>query len=400
MFKDKLIDNNLWIDYLNTKLDKEFIPKKEKDELKSFIMDKKYESIVNDIYNNTYKFATPIKHLINKNYGLKKRIVYTYTDEEMQILKFIAYLLYDYDYLFSKNLYSFRKKIGVKNAVNSLIKTKNIKNMYGYKLDIKNYFNSINSSILLTNLKKDIKDKDLFNLFNELLTNEYTIYNNELIKEEKGSIAGNPLSAFLSNYYLREMDEYFWNENVFYIRYVDDIILFVNKKEEIDKYKKIIYKYLEKYELIPNTSKENFYDKGDTFEFLGFSFSKGKVDLSKNTIHKIKGKIKRTSRGLRRWMLRKDASPSGTIKAMNRKYNRKFYGKDNTELSWKYWFFPTINTSDSLKVIDNYYQQEIRYLVTGKHNKKNYKKVPYKLLKDCNYKPLVHEYYKLKSNIK
>ena len=114
MFKDKLIDNNLWIDYLNTKLDKEFIPKKEKDELKSFIMDKKYESIVNDIYNNTYKFATPIKHLINKNYGLKKRIVYTYTDEEMQILKFIAYLLYDYDYLFSKNLYSFRKKIGVK----------------------------------------------------------------------------------------------------------------------------------------------------------------------------------------------------------------------------------------------------------------------------------------------
>ena len=33
-------------------------------------------------------------------------------------------------------------------------------------------------------------------------------------------------------------------------------------------------------------------------------------------------------------------------------------------------------------------------MITGKHNKKNYKIVPYKLLKDCNYKSLVNEYYK------
>ena len=148
--------------------------------------------------------------------------------------------------------------------------------------------------------------------------------------------------------------------------------------------------------LKPNHSKEHYYNPGETFEFLGFSFNGKKVDLSINTIHKIKGKIRRTARGLRRWMVRKNADINGTIKAMNRKYNRKFYGNDNTELSWKYWFFPTINTTVSLKIIDNYYQEQIRYLVTGKHNKKNYKIVPYKRLKECNYKPLVNEYYKSK----
>ena len=400
MFKDKLINDELWKEYLNNIIEKEFIPKKEKDDLKDFVLNKKYTNIVTDIYNDKYTFSTPIKHQINKNYGLKKRIVYTYTYEEMQVLKFISFLLYDYDYLFSKNLYSFRKKIGVKNAINSLIKTKNIKNMYGYKIDIKNYFNSINTNILLDNLRQDIKDKTLINLFEQLLLNKNTIYKNKLIIEEKGAIAGNPISAFLSNYYLKQMDEYFWNEKLFYIRYADDIIIFTNTKEEIIKYRNIILDYLNKYKLKPNTSKEYYYNKGDQFEYLGFSFKNNKIDLSKNTIHKIKGKIRRTSRGLRRWMIKNNVEPKIVVKAMNRKYNRKFYGNDNTELSWKYWFFPTINTSDSLKIIDKYYQERIRYLVTGKNNKKNYKIVPYKLLKDCNYKSLVHEYYKSKLNMK
>jgi hypothetical protein len=99
-------------------------------------------------------------------------------------------------------------------------------------------------------------------------------------------------------------------------------------------------------------------------------------------------------------MLKKDANYIVAIKAMNRKYNRKFFGNDNSELSWKYWYFPTLTTDKSLKVIDNYYQEEIRYIVTGKHNKKNYKIIPYNKLKEYNYVSLVNEYYKLKTSHK
>lgn len=82
---------------------------------------------------------------------------------------------------------------------------------------------------------------------------------------------------------------------------------------------------------------------------------------------------------------------------MNRKFNRKFYGKNENDLTWKYWFFPTINTSKNLKVVDEYMQESQRYIITGKHNKKNYEKVPYEILKKCNYKCLVNEYYKSKA---
>ena len=395
MFKDKLIDDLLWIEYYNLKVSKDFISDKEKEELKEFVFQKKYKPIVDKMFQGTYSFSTPKKHLINKSYG-KKRIVYTYTNDEMQILKYISFLLYEYDYLFSKNLYSFRKNISVKNAVKSLQVTKNIHNMYGYKVDIKNYFNSINIEILLDNLKKDIKDTDLYNFFADILTNPNVIFEDNIIPETKGAIAGNPISAFLANYYLKEVDEYFWNQKVFYIRYADDILIFANSEEEIQTYKEELYNFLNKYKLQVNHNKEHFYDVGESFEFLGFFFDNNIIDLSRNTVYKIKGKIRRTSRGLRRWLVKNNKDPESAIKAMNRKYNHKFYGNGESELTWKFWFFPSITTDRSLKIIDKYYQDQLRYIATGKHNKKNYKIVPYKTLKDYNYKSLVHEYYKTK----
>lgn len=399
MFKDKLIDDELWKKFLERKISKNFIPEKDKKILENFVQKQEYKTITLGIYNKKYKFSTPIKHVLNKNHGNKKRIVYTYQPNEMIILKYISFLLYDYDYLFSKNLYSFRKDIGVKDAVRSLLRTKNIKNMYGYKVDIKNYFNSVNKDILLKNLKKDIKDKDLYNLFYELLSNEFVSFNGLAIKEKKGVIAGSPLSAFLANYYLKKIDEYFWKKDVFYARYADDIIIFAKSKKEINEYKNILYEFLDKYKLEVNKDKEHFYDKGEAFEFLGFSFQGNVTDLSKNTIYKMKKKIKRKCRAYRRWMLKNDVDYKVTLKAINRRFNRKFYGNDNTELSWKYWFFPVINTDKGLKIIDRYFQETLRYLVTGKYSKKNYKALPYEMLKKCNYKPLVNEYYKTKKDL-
>ena len=395
MFLEELLNDNLWNEYLEDRLSKDFLSKKEKDEIQDFVQNQKYREIVTRLSHHQYSFSIPEKHMISKKHSSKKRVVYTYTYEEMNLLKYISFLLYEYDFLFSKNLYSFRKIIGVRDAVKSIVYTKNLSNMFGYKVDISNYFNSIDKNILLKNLRKDIKDEDLYQVFVDIIDNPYVLQDGDRIEEKKGVIAGNPISAFLANYYLREMDEYFWNEKVFYIRYADDILIFAKTLEEREKYQKKIYGFLENYQLTVNFRKEHYYDKGEAFEFLGFSFHGGLVDLSDNTVYKIKGKIRRSARGIRRWMIKNNAKEEVAIKAMIRKYNKKFFGNDNSELSWKYWYFPTINTSSRLKEIDQYFQQEIRYMVTGKHNKRNFRKVPYQTLKDCHYRSLVHEYYQL-----
>ena len=392
-----LNNEDVWNDYLIYKQKSNHIPTKELKKLETFIKEKKYKEITNNI--NKYNFSTPKKILIGKLGKKKKRIVYTFNESEMYILKLLSHLLYKYDYLFSPNLYSFRKNKSVKNAIYTIFKIKNINNMYAYKVDISNYFNSIPTNDLLQNLKKDLNDNDLFNLINKILSEKNVQYKKEIIEDNnKGIMAGIPISAFLANYYLKDLDEYFYKHNILYARYADDIIVFGNNESEIIEYINIIKKHLHQKKLSINYEKEFLYEPHNGFEFLGFSFKNNEIDISKNTFKKIKGKIKRTSRGLRRWMIKKNATPEVTLKAMNRKFNKKFFGKSENELSWKYWFFSVITTDKTLKLIDNYMQEEQRYIITGKHNKKNFEKISYEHLKKCNYKSLVNEYYKSKKS--
>ena len=382
-----------WQKFLEYKTTSGQLSKKELEALTTFIEKKEYIEISNSISSGTYEFSTPRKIIISKMGKSKKRIVYSYNNNENLVLKLISYLLYKYDYLFSPNVYSFRQNIGVKKAIYNLTRKNNLNVMYGYKLDISNYFNSVTIPIILKNLKNDLNDENLYDFFFKLLSNPYVEYNGKQIAEGKGIMAGIPISAFLANYYLKDMDAYFHEQNIIYARYADDIIVFAKTETEIKNLQNTLHKFIEKYKLKINPEKEHFYKPGEKFDFLGFSYQNGVIDLSDNTIKKIKGKIRRSARGIRRWMIKNNAKEEYALKAMNRKYNRKFYGKDEKDLTWKYWFFPVINTTKSLKEVDLYMQDYLRFIATGKHNKKNFEKVPYKKLKDCNYRPLVHEYY-------
>ncbi|MBQ7265599.1 MAG: hypothetical protein IJS61_05820 [Firmicutes bacterium] len=82
------------------------------------------------------------------------------------------------------------------------------------------------------------------------------------------------------------------------------------------------------------------------------------------------------------------------MRAFIKRFNKKFYYKnENRELSWSRWYFDIINTDVSLREIDRYFLSMVRYINTGKHNKKNYK-LKYETIKSLGYRSLVNEYYK------
>ena len=390
---NSLLKDELWIKFLEHKKESVLTAKIIK-QYEKYIINKEYTEIVTKIINEEYNFSIPRKVSINKVGKNKKRVVYLYRKEETYILKMLVFLMYKYDYLFAPNLYSFRQKSGAKKAIFDLIRS-NIKNKHAYKVDIKNYFNSIPVDKLLVSLENDLNDSKLYHLIKQLLTNNKVEENGKIVEEEKGIMAGVPISSFLANYYLKDLDYYFYNNKITYCRYADDIIIF-DSEENIKKHQEYIAEYLKSMGLEINKEKEFFYNPGEKVEFLGFSYENGIIDLSENSINKIKGKIKRKAKAVRRWMLKKEKPIEAGLLAMNKIFNKKFYGKEEDDLSWKYWFFPTINTDKSLKMIDGYMQDWQRYIVTGVHNKKNFEKAPYELLKKCNYKSLVNEYYKNK----
>ena len=343
----------------------------------------------------------PTKKLVNKMGSGKKRIVYSFAPDEMLILKLIAFLLYKYDDQFAPNCYAFRRGLKASDAVFNINKAIRGQKIWAYKLDIHDYFNSIDINILLPMLAEILADDPLlYRFFEKMLIDNRAIYNHDSIEENHGVMAGTPTAPFLADVYLKEVDHYFYNKGVVYARYSDDIIMFAPDYETLMQYKDQMAQFLAQYHLDVNPDKERIYSPDEAYEFLGFKCHDHYIDISEATKKKIKGKISRQARALLRWKNNKGFDSEKAMKALINYFNRKFFESDDPEtLTWSRWFFPVITQIEGLKEIDHYLQQYIRFLDTGKHNKANYK-VDYVKLKSLGYRSLVNEYYKYKDNEK
>lgn len=394
---ESLVDRDKWAEFLEYKLTKSHLNKLEEKQLSSYIIGEKYMPIARSIVDGAYSFSVPTKTLINKSGSSKKRAVYTYTEDENIILKFISFCLYKYDDEFSPVTYAFRRNSTVKQAFITLSHTRGIKNMFSYKIDVSNYFNSIPIPRLLPMLESVLKDDTrLYNLLKSILTEDKAIYNGDVIVESRGVMAGTPISTFLANVYLKDLDWHFYNKGITYARYSDDIIVFSESKDTLDEYKEYILDYLVAHSLIVNLDKVSYTMPNQEWDYLGFSYDNGVIDLSQVTLKKIKDKIRRKARSIYRWRIRKDKTIEHSIRVLIRVFNHKFYKMSNTkDLTWCKWFFPVINTARSLKVIDEYLVMYIRYLTSGRFTKKNYS-LTYDKIKSLGYRSLVHEYYKYK----
>lgn len=395
---ESINNRSQWLDFLFYKQNNGSLTKSEEKALTEFIDGKRYEYYHSLIKKSEFPSDFPCKMIVNKEGTRKKRVVYSFSEEENIILKFIAFNLYRFDDMFCKSCYAFRQGYGVRDAVNRLRANNDIAKKYCFKADISNYFNSVDVDLLLdkmTFLRE--KDKELFDLFEKILREDRVYEGGRIIYENHGAMAGTPCSPFFANVYLADVDKFFENMGILYFRYSDDILIFADTKEELDKLIESFYEKIRENKLAVNQSKVTLTEPFWPFEFLGLSYDNGTIDLSANTMRKLKAKIKRKAEALRRWQrskgLNSDKAAIGFINAMN----RKFFGGGGNEwgtddFTWCRWFFPNITTDRSLKEIDAYMQEYIRYVVTGRHYKGNYR-ITYEQLKDWGYRSLVHEYY-------
>lgn len=398
---DKINSKEAWEEFYNYRVENKSFSKEEEKYIGKFIEEERYTEYYNRILEDSFPTDYPNKMIVNKEGTRKKRIVYSFPKEDNIIFKFIAYNLYEFDEVFSKNCYAFRRGYGAKDAIRKFRGNKSYANKYCYKADISNYFNSIDVSLLLDKMSfVKSRDEQVFNLFKKMLTEDKVYVGKEIISENHGAMAGTPCSPFFANIYLSDVDKFFENAGTQYFRYSDDVLIFADTMEELNELIKVFLDKIGENKLAINDSKVTITKPLESFEFLGFSYNQGVIDISTNTKRKLKAKIKRKADALRRWQrnkgLTEDKAAKGFITAMNNKF---FGGKDKEldmdEFTWCRWFFPNITTDVSLKEIDEYMQQYIRYIITGRHYKGNYR-ITYKQLKEWGYRSLVHEYYKYK----
>lgn len=387
-----------WEDFLAWRLCKNKLRWRDFLAADEFIATGKFLESVNSIVTQD-GLHIPSRRLLNKMGSSKKRVVYCYEYNEMEVLKLIAHLLYKYDSIFASNCYSFRRAKTVHSSILNLKNRLKNKQLWAYKTDIHDYFNSISIPILLPILKNALTDEPkLYEFFESMLTNTLVREGEDIVTDQHGIMAGTPTASFLANLYLSEMDRYFEKEGILYARYSDDIIVFAEDQETLQEYISTLKGFITKYQLSINPSKEHVYSPSEPFEFLGYKCDGNSIGLSDATVAKMKGKISRKARSVNRWRSIKKKSPDQAMERLIGHFNNKFFGDelDPDTLNWSRWYFPVINDISGFKTIDHYLQEKIRYAATGRNNNANYR-IDYAYLKSKGYKSLVGEYYKFRS---
>jgi hypothetical protein len=356
--------------------------------------------------NIDLNFPIPVKKEIAKYKNSKKRTVYTFGEPYNTYMKAINFILQDtpeYANKFCVNSVAYQKGKSVKHYVLKLKdEIRKGKRKYYIKSDFSDYFNSIDQKILFDKIDLffNDEDSDLKKLFKDLLQRPEVLVNGKTETIiEKGVMAGIPISGYLANVYMNEVDWIMYKNFIYYTRYADDVIILTNNME---KDKKFFEDQLKPLNVTLNPKKVDEGIIKDGLVFLGFHIQDRQININQRALDKMKRRIKRRSKWFNMWLtknkVRRDVAARTFIEGMN----GKFYAKDSEDQTcWIEWYGKTITTDVALKEIDSYMAQYIRYILTGAQ--KGYKKnaeVPYEKLKELGFRPLVNEYWKMKKEKK
>ena len=224
------------------------------------------EKLKKDIWiPNEYKYFTiykPKERLISKAQFEDRIVHHSYINA-----------IKDY-YLsqFSPNSYASLPNKGVHRARGKVFEYRQKYN-YFLKTDIKHYFENINHKILIDILKRNITEEKLNNL-------EYRIIDNTLNKE-KGLPIGNLTSQFWANIYLNELDKFIVANNLEFVRYMDDTIIFSDDRDRLKRFLKDMKVFLRDNLKLELKDSATLLNSNNNLPFCGVSFSKTEYHLRK-----------------------------------------------------------------------------------------------------------------------
>lgn len=167
---------------------------------------------------------------------------------------------------------------------------------YVLKMDVRKFFDSVPHDILLRKLHDLIHDPRFMTILEEIIS-----------VTEVGLPLGFYTSQWLANWYLQDLDHYIKEDLqvVYYMRYMDDMVIFGPDKEVLHKMKDRINIFLQEHlglELKDNWQVFRFdyiedgKHKGRFLDYMGFRFYCDRTTMRKTIMLKATRKAKRLSK--------------------------------------------------------------------------------------------------------
>lgn len=228
---------------------------------------------------------------------------------------------------------------------------------YALKIDIKHFYENVNVELLKERLRSVIRDDVFLYLAFWILDSNIGITKDGQ-KIRKGLPIGFYTSQWFANWFLQPFD-HFVKEDLhapFYMRYMDDIVIFGSNKRKLHRDFKEIKKYLSEIGLevksnwqifLFDYTDQNGNRKGRPVDFMGFKFYRDKTTIRKSIFLRACRKARKISKKL------------------------KITWRDACQiLSYMGWFYPTDTFQAYKKHIEPFVSVEVCKKIMSNHDRR------------------------------
>ncbi|XBH22247.1 group II intron reverse transcriptase/maturase [Jonesiaceae bacterium BS-20] len=216
------------------------------------------------------------------------------------------------------------------------------------EVDLDAFFDRVNHDVLMSRVARKVKDKRVLKLVRRYL--EAGIMTQGVRRETaEGTPQGSPLSPLLSNIILDDFDQEFWSRRHRFVRYADDLRIFVRSKRAAIRVLEQATKVLEGRLLLRVNRQKSTINPAKVATLLGFGFyfAKGgvvKVRIAPKAFTRMKERIRELTS--RKWSI----SMEYRIQKLNR-YIRGWMG-----------YFRLSQTPGKFTYLDQWFRRRMRQI--------------------------------------
>jgi RNA-directed DNA polymerase len=229
---------------------------------------------------------------------------------------------------FSEHSYGFRPGRSAHDAVKAAQQFIREGKRWVVDIDLKAFFDQVDHDILMREVRKEVEEKSVLRLIGKYLK-AAMVMGGERRKRAKGTPQGGPLSPILANIYLHPLDQELERRGLSFVRYADDIAIYVSSPRSAERVRVSITQWLAKeLKLEVNQEKSRSGPCGGS-SLLGFQIAAdGKIAVAQKAIEQLKDNVRKL------W----DARQSKTSNELRDQWRRYIDGWWNyfglTEATW------------------------------------------------------------------
>jgi RNA-directed DNA polymerase len=244
------------------------------DKLRNYLIEH-WPAIREQLIAGTYKPSAVKRVTIQKPDGGERKLgIPTALDRLIQqaILQVLQPI---WDSAFSDRSYGFRPGRSAHQAVAKAQEYIGQGKAVVVDMDLEKFFDRVNHDILMSRIARKVTDKRLLKLIRAYLT--AGVMENGLVSPtDEGTPQGGPLSPFLSNIVLDDLDKELERRGHSFVRYADDCNIYVKTERAGQRVMESVKSFLTKKLKLKVNEKKSAVGRPHERKFLGFSYTRGK----------------------------------------------------------------------------------------------------------------------------